>query len=99
MSLEAFLEEKWGSVVEKQTRLRIKLTVAAYAYEVENTEIMSDHEFDRKCLEVDKSVNTGNRVLDKFFREQFDPSTGQWIHLHPELDKVKKTYEKYYNPK
>jgi hypothetical protein len=101
MSLESFFanEASWGSAKEKQTKLRIKLSVAAYAYEIENSEIMSDAEFDKKCLEVDTSIDTGHEVMDRFFREQFDPSTGQWIHLHPELDKVKQTYNKYYNLK
>ena len=101
MSLESFFanEASWGSAMEKQTKLRIKLSVAAYAYEIENSEIMSDAEFDKKCLEVDTSIDTGHEVMDRFFREQFDPSTGQWIHLHPELDKVKQTYNKYYNLK
>jgi len=103
MSLESFFQEeenpKWGGSVEMQTHLRIKLCVAAYAYEVENSEIMTDSEFDKKCLEVDTSIDTGYEVMDRFFREQFDPSTGQWIHRHPELDKVKQTYNKYYKLK
>jgi hypothetical protein len=104
MSLESFFHEedkptKWGSPVEKQTHLRIKLSIAAYAYEIENSEIMSDAEFDKKCLEVDTSIDTGNEVMDRFFREQFDSSTGQWIHRHPELNEVKQTYNKYYKLK
>jgi hypothetical protein len=103
MSLEVFFQEedkpKWGSPVEKQTHLRIKLCIAAYAYEIENSEIMSDAEFDKKCLEVDTSIDTGNEVMDRFFREQFDSSTGQWIHRHPELNKVEQTYNKYYKLK
>lgn len=105
MTLEQFFEEekhttldqKWGTDVEKQTRLRIKLTIAAYAYEVMNHSIMSDADFDKKCLEVDLSIDTGNEELDKFFREEFDPSTGQWIHKHPEKRKIGYLLDKYYN--
>lgn len=105
MTLEQFFEEekhttldqKWGTDVEKQTRLRIKLTIAAYAYEVMNHSIMSDADFDKKCLEVDLSIDTGNKELDKFFREEFDPSTGQWIHKHPEKRKLGYLLNKYYN--
>lgn len=105
MTLEQFFEEekhttldqKWGTDVEKQTRLRIKLTIAAYAYEVMNHSIMSDADFDKKCLEVDLSIDTGNEELDKFFREEFDPSTGQWIHKHPEKRKIGYLLNKYYN--
>ena len=100
MSLEEFfLPEEWGSPVEKERRLRIKLSVAAYAYEYENTSIISDTEFDKLCLQVKKTVATGNELLDNYFRECFDPSTGQWIHKHPELAKIAILYERYYNDK
>ena len=97
MSLEDFyVEEVWGTGVEKQVRLRIKLSVAAYAYEKCDESIMSDAEFDKQCLLVDPSIETGNKKLDNFFKKKFDPSTGQWIHKHPELDKIAELYKKYY---
>lgn len=100
MSLEDFIihEEpvKWGSVIERQRHLRIKLCVAAYAYEFDNRSIISDAEFDKKCLEVDLSVDTGNKKLDNYFKKCFDPSTGQWIHKHPELEKVRQIYKEYF---
>ena len=107
MNLEQFFEEekhttldqKWGSDVEQQTRLRIKLTIAAYAYEIMNHSIMSDADFDKKCLEVDLSIDTGNKELDDFFKKEFDPSTGQWIHKHPEKRKIGYLLGKYYNMK
>jgi len=34
--------------------------------------------------------------MDNFFKTEFNPSTGQWIHKHPELDKIKIIYHKYY---
>jgi hypothetical protein len=77
MSLEQFyIEEKptWGTEKENEIRLRIKLCVAAYAYEVENDSIMSDHEFDEKCKSVNLNVSTGNRKLDNWFKKNFDPS-------------------------
>lgn len=105
MNLEQFFEEenhtsldqKWGTPEEKQTRLRIKLAIAAYAYEINNDSIMSDADFDEKCLEVDTSIETGNTELDDFFKKEFDPSTGQWIHKHPEKRKIGYLLEKYYN--
>ena len=100
MSLEAFFEDEekpiWGSPVEKQRRLRIKLCIAAYAYEMENTSIISDAEFDKLCLDVNLMIDTGNKKLDKYFKQHFDPSTGQWIHKHPEINKIKDLYSKYY---
>lgn len=100
MSLEDFFveEEKptWGSEIEKQIRLRIRLSIAAYAYEKCDDSIISDAEFDKKCLEINPKIETGNKKLDDFFRSEFDPSTGQWIHKHPELHKIAELYKKYY---
>jgi hypothetical protein len=101
MSLEQFFvedeESTWGSPIEIQRRLRIKLCIAAYAYEFESVSIISDAEFDKMCLDVDLSVDTENKMLDDYFKKHFDPSTGQWIHSHPELSKVKGIYNKYYS--
>lgn len=76
----------------RQRRLRIRLAVAAYAYEFDDTPIMSDEAFDRLSREVDVEEDTGAPDLDWFFLEEFDPSTGNWIHKHPELEQVKNKY-------
>lgn len=86
----------WGTKKEQEIRRRILLSVAAYAYEVKNESIISDAEFDEQCKLVDLTVSTGNRKIDNFFKNYFDASTGQWIHKHPELRKVKWIYEKFY---
>lgn len=98
MSLEQFMHNtpKQKTKIEFQTWLRIKLSIAAYAYEFKNSAIMSDAEFDKKCLQVDTSIKTTNKKLDTFFKKEFNASTGQWIHKHPELEKIKKLYETYY---
>ena len=83
--------------VSIQIRLRIKLSVYAYAYEVKDTSLIDDHEYDKLSLEVDPTIETGNKKLDDFFKKEFDPSTGQWIHKHPELDKIAELYCKYYS--
>lgn len=75
-----------------QRRLRIRLALAAYAYEFEHDSILTDGEFDAMSLLVDASVGTGAPDLDLFFMEEFDPSTGNWIHQHPELDRVQRLY-------
>ena len=62
-------------------------------------EILQFDDFDKKCLEVDLSIDTDNPELDSFFRKEFDPSTGQWIHKHPEKRKIGYLLEKYYNVK
>ena len=81
---------------EVERRRRIRLSVAAYAYEVHDDSVMSDGEFDKECLLVDISQTTGNRKLDNFFKNYFDPSTGSWIHKHPEKNKLEQIYQRVY---
>lgn len=99
-TLESFFTEDenpvWGSSVELEIRRRILLSVAAYSYEYEDESIMSDAEFDTMCLQVQPSMKTGNNRMDRFFKNSFDPSTGQWIRKHPEIARIKKIYNDYY---
>ena len=85
------------SLVETERRNRIRLSVAAYAYEYLSETIMSDGDFDALCLKIDKTVKTGNEEMDKFFEEEFDPSTGMWIRNHPKLQDIGDIY--YWNYK
>jgi len=84
-----------------EIRNRIRICVAAYAYEIDSDPILSDAEFDSLCLKINPDLPTGDKVLDKFFKEEFDPNTGSWIHKHPNLDGIKRivgilrTKEKY----
>ena len=84
------------TTVSEERRNRIKLSVAAYAYEMDSNSIMSDGDFDSLCLKINVDIDTGNTLLDTFFRDEFNPSTGQWIHKHPELAGIRNIYEKYY---
>lgn len=86
----------WGSEVEVERRNRIRLSVAAYAYEIENISIMSDAEFDLLAQTINRSIDTGHTVLDTFFRTEYSAMTGMWIHQHPELNKVKLTYQRIF---
>lgn len=86
----------WGSPVERERRNRIRLTVAAYAYEVESHSVITDAEFDDLSLEINPSTSTGNNVVDDFFRRKFNPCTGMWVHDHPELDGIKRLYKEHY---
>lgn len=107
MSLENFMDiPKWGNPIEVERKKRIKLAIAAYAYEFEADSIMSDGDFDKLCLEINPSISTVDEhnekryeKLDTFWRTEFQPDTGQWIHKHPELDLVKQTYLKFYKKK
>lgn len=74
----------WGSVVEVETRRRIHVAAAAYAYEVEGSPIMPDATFDEMCRQVDLAVDTTRPEMDAFFRAEFSPDTGMWVHKHPD---------------
>lgn len=80
--------------VEYQRRIRIRLSIAAYGYEIDNNSIMSDSDYDMLSRDVDCSIATGRDDLDKFFKDEFVADSGIWIHKHPELDKVKALYYK-----
>lgn len=82
----------WGSPVELERRRRIRLVLWAYAYEFRSDSIVSDAVFDEEAAKVDLSVDTGRPDLDEWFRREFSPITGQWVHQFPELDKVAALY-------
>lgn len=86
----------WGTAQEVERRNRIRLSVAAFAYEVMDTSIMSDAAYDKLARSIRPAMPTGNNVLDVFFRFVFTPDSGMWIHHHPELPKLAKLYERHY---
>lgn len=88
-SLGLIPKEGWGSPVELETRRRIYLTVWAYAYEFMNLSMVSDEVFDAEALKVDLSIDTTRPDLDSWFRENFNPHSGMWVHSHPEVDKLR----------
>lgn len=76
----------------REIRRRIRVAVAAYAYEIKNDPVMSDSDYDALAREIDPDAATGNLLLDKFFMLHFDPSTGMWVRDHPEIDKLDHIY-------
>jgi hypothetical protein len=100
MSIDKFFSEvetpQWGLPVEIERRNRIRLSIAAYAYEFESDSIMSDGDFDSLAQSINIQISTKNDLLDNFFQEKFSTHTGQWVHDHPELDKLKKKYDTHY---
>lgn len=82
-----------------ETRRRIRLAVAAWAYEVHDDPVMSDAEFDTLARSVDLSIGTDRPDLDEWFHENFDPSTGIWIHAHPEPEGLERIYRMLRGPK
>ena len=85
------------TAVELERRNRIRLSVFAYAYEYENESLISDAEYDKLSYLIDPNMVTGNKALDRFFKREFVPHTGQWIHKHPEIDKIKALCFQYQN--
>ena len=83
-------------MINQEIRNRIKLSVAAYAYEFVGDSIMSDHEYDELSRKINPQEKTGNDMMDKFFQTQFQPDTGMWVRLHPEIKKLEYLYKKYY---
>ena len=83
---------KWGTPVEVERRRRIRLTLWAYAYEVQDRPLVADHTFDAEARKSDPSIDTGH--LDDWWRACFNPSTGIWVHMHPELQRVKALYDR-----
>jgi len=86
----------WGNDVEVETRRRIRLSIAAYAYEVLDRPIMSDSEFDKLAASIRRYQGTCHPLLDEFFVTQFSAMSGMWIHDHPELAKIKALYQTHY---
>lgn len=86
----------WGSPVEVEIRNRIRLSVAAYAYEYKDDSIMSDAEFDALSYKIDVSVSTKNRKMDNFFKKHFEPCTGMWIRKHPNKQGLENIYQRVY---
>lgn len=85
--------------IDPEKRNRIRVAVAAYAYEFESDQVMSDAEYDELARSIDPRVETGHEVLDEFFRTDFSPVTGQWVHAHPERDKLRDLYHRVYEKK
>jgi hypothetical protein len=83
----------WGLPSEIERRKRIRLAVAAYAYEVRSDAIMSDAEFDQLSQEIDPEIDTYDRELDDFFRHHFKPHTGMWVHKHPNIAGLARIYD------
>ena len=88
---------EWGTPVEVERRNRIFLCIAAYGYEYMCTSLVSDEAFDAAALAINPEMDTGNPVMDRFFKEEFTPSTGMWIRKHPNLEGVDKRFRQIIN--
>lgn len=69
--------------LEKERQRRICVAIWAYAYEFLSASIVDDALFDKTCQEINLKTSTGNREMDSWFRNNFQPHTGQWVRNHP----------------
>ena len=83
-------------MVNQEIRNRIKISIAAYAYEYLDVPIMCDSDFDALSQQINTKKKTGNETLDNFFEEHFVADSGMWVHKHPEKEKLKYIYERFY---
>tara|TARA_R110001592_G_scaffold36754_1_gene123376 strand:- start:367 stop:648 length:282 start_codon:yes stop_codon:yes gene_type:complete len=82
---------------DQEIKNRVKISVAAFAYEYLNSPIMSDADFDSLAQQINITKQTGNKTLDTFFEKYFTPDSGVWIHKHPEKNKLEYLYKEYYH--
>lgn len=75
-----------------ETRNRILIAVYAYAYEIKSNPLITDAEFDKLALEINLEISTGNIVMDEWFKGNFTPYSGCWVHNHPNLKRIKELY-------
>lgn len=85
-------------VAAHERRKRIKIAVAAWAYEHHYKPIMSDSDYDKLAASINPRIATGNHRLDAFFRLHFDASTGMWVHKHPNKAGLENIYARYWYP-
>jgi hypothetical protein len=85
--------------LEEERRLRIRVSVAAYAYEYCDDPIMGDAEYDRLSEQIDVTIPTGNKKLDRFFVDHYESCTGMWVRKHPDTDGLAKIYNTVWKDK
>lgn len=80
-----------------ERRNRIRILLAAYAYEYLDEPIMTDTQFDELALKINLEAKTGKH--DGWFKKHFNPHTGQWIRQFPkkEQEKLAKILKKCFN--
>ena len=76
-------------MIDDIRRGRIRISVFACAYEMYDTSLLSDTEYDKLALSIDTTTRTDNTLMDDFFRDEYRPYTGSWVYNHPELGKLR----------
>jgi hypothetical protein len=78
--------EKW---------FRVKVTLAAYFYEIKGESLISDKLYDEYSNRIDLNIKTDNSKIDEWFKTHFTSHTGMWVHSlpKPELKKLERIYK------
>ena len=98
MNIEDFFkDDPYSDGICKETRNRIKVSLAAYSYEVLSQPIMTDADYDALAKSINLDIDTRRPDLDKWFRRNFEPYTGSWIHGHPEKTRLHQLLRNVYN--
>lgn len=85
---------QWGSIEEIETKKRIMVLMHAYHYEILGESVISDHDYDRLAYSIDLSISTSRPDLDAWFRANYVPDTGLWIHKYPDLKGIRMLIER-----
>lgn len=80
------------TVTSPEKTKRIFVALWAYAYEIESDPLVPDSTYDKIAHSIDVNVKTDNKALDVWFKRNFVADTGQWIHIHPGLERLKQIY-------
>lgn len=82
--------------VDDERRRRVRLALWAFAYELMDNPLVDDALFDAECYKVDLSISCDypGHAYDSWWRERFQPHTGQWIRSHPNLAGMSKLYHR-----
>jgi len=83
---------QWGAWDEIERRIRIRLSVWAYAYEIAGTALVDDATYDALAYKSRPHIITGR--FDDWWRTFYTPYSGAWIYTHPDLNGIAKLYSR-----
>jgi len=81
--------------MHNERRNRIRISIAAYAYEFKGRSIMTQFDYDELSDRIHPEANIGDET-DEFFRDQYLPYETNWIHWHPKLEQIEQLYKSLY---
>jgi len=92
-------EEMYTEEINSEIRNRIRVALAALAYEKYDSPIMTDAEFDTLARQINLKIKTRRPDLDIWFEKNFEPNTGSWVWAHPGIDRLSGILESAFHKK